>query len=413
MIRRIHLLAVALLVAALPAVATEVSDIGDQLLLRGYYVESGADASIDEMEQLVASHPAVNFVALAGEAEGGADSLAAELLVVLETGTVIVVTPTEAGVASSEYDDLALSDALDAASGNPDATYSEYFEEFAEALPAIEIPPPEVEPDTGGFPIWAVVVVILVGLIGFTVWRGNRQRQETAAAALEAARSEIRQQMDVVANQIVEMADDPRVAENVEAMSHYRLASETFQAAETRLASATTVAQFEDLSDDLDRARWELEAASALAGGKPVPPMPETEKPPHCFFDPTHGAGTEEAELKTSAGSQKVWVCAADADKLRRGEAPQPRNIPMGPQQVPAPRAPRSHGGMGLDWLDVFSVIVGGMGSGVPYDWGGQPQRRRGPLRGLPGFGRSGGSATASRPSSRPPRPKGRARRSR
>ena len=112
MIRRIHLLAVALLAAALPAIAAEVSDIGDQLLLRGYYVESGADASIDEMEQLVASHPAVNFVALAGEAEGGADSLAAELLVVVETGTVIVVTPTEAGVASSEYDDLALSEEI-------------------------------------------------------------------------------------------------------------------------------------------------------------------------------------------------------------------------------------------------------------------------------------------------------------
>lgn len=413
MTRRIQVLSVALLAAALPAVAAEVSDVSDQLLLRGYYVESGAAASIDEMEQLVASYPAVNFVALVGAADGGADSLAAELLVVVETGTVIVVTPTEAGVASSEYEDSALADALDAASENPEASYAEYFGDFAEALPAIEPPTPEVEPQTGGFPAWAVVVVIVVGLISFAVWRGNRQRQERAATALEAARSEIRQQMDVVANQIVEMADDPRVAGNLAAMSHYRLASETFQAAESRLASATTVAQFEDLSDDLDRARWELEAAAALAGGKPVPPMPETEKPPHCFFDPTHGAGTEEAELKTSAGSQKVWVCAADADKLRRGEAPQPRNIPMGPHQVPAPQAPRSHGGMGLDWLDVFSVIVGGMGSGVPYDWGGQPQRRRGPLRGFPGVGRSGGSQAASRPSSRPPRPKGRARRSR
>jgi hypothetical protein len=106
-----------------------------------------------------------------------------------------------------------------------------------------------------------------------------------------------------------------------------------------------------------------------------------------------------------------VWVCAADADKLRRGEAPAPRTIPMGPGQVPAPQAPRSHGGMGLDWLDVFSVIVGGMGNGVPYDWGGsRPRTQRSPIR-LPSRSGSFGRASIPRPSSA--RPKGRARRSR
>jgi hypothetical protein len=144
-----------------------------------------------------------------------------------------------------------------------------------------------------------------------------------------------------------------------------------------------------------------------------VPAPPETEKPPACFFDPTHGAGTEEAELKTAAGSQKVWVCAADAEKLRRGEAPTPRTIPMGPGQVPAPQAPRSHGGMGLDWLDVFSVIVGGMGNGVPYDWGGsRPRTQRFPIR-LPSRSGSPGQASAPRSPARASRPKGRARRSR
>ncbi len=413
MTRRFCLLVFALATVAIPVQAAEVTDIGEQLLLRRYYVESGSEVSIDDMERLVASHPAVNFVALAGEIEAGADSLAADLLVVVQSGTIIVLTPTEAGVASSDYGDAVLAEALDAASEVPGATYAEYFGDFSRALPLIVPPPivPPVDEPEGGFPILAVVLVAGLGLVGFAVWRGGRQKQERAATQLEAARTEIRQQMDVVANQIVEMADDPRVADNPEAMSHYRLASETFQAAETRLASAAAIAEFEDLSDDLDRARWELEAAAALAGGKPVPALPETEKPPHCFFDPTHGAGTEEAELKTAAGSQKVWVCAADAGKLRRGEAPQPRS--MGPHQIPAPQAPRSHGGMGLDWLDVFSVIVGGMGSGVPYDWGGQPQRRSGPLGGLPSIRKSGGRSPASKPSSPTPRPKGRARRSR
>lgn len=412
MMRR-FLVATGLLLVPLAAAAADVTEITDQLLLRHYYLEEGVEASIDDMEQLVAAHTDVHFVALASELAAGADSLAADLLAAIETGTVIVVTPTEAGAASSAHDDASLADALEAASEQSAESDLEYFEVFAEALPDAVSPPP-VEPNepSGGFPVVVVVIVVgVIALIGVTVWKGNRRRSETAAARLETARTEIRQQMDVIANRILEMGDDPRVADHEEAMAHFRQGSETFQNAEARLAASTTLTQFEDLSDDLDRARWKLETAAALAAGRPLPAPPETEKPPACFFDPTHGAGTEEAELKTAAGSQKVWVCAADASKLRRGEAPAPRTIPMGPGQVPAPQAPRSHGGMGLDWLDVFSVIVGGMGNGVPYDWGGSRPRTRGPRIRLPSRGSSSGRPSTPRSSAR--RPKGRARRSR
>jgi hypothetical protein len=411
MMRRLLAAASLLLVPIVAAAAVDPAEITDQLLLRHYYLDEGVEASIDEMEQLVATHTDVHFVALASELAAGADSLAADLLAAIENGTVIVITPTEAGAASSEHDDASLASALDAASEGAAGSDVEYFEAFAGALPEAPPPPTPVEP-ARGFPVVVVVVVVgLIAVIGVGVWRGNRRRSEAQAAQLEEARTEIRNQMDVVANRILEMGDDPRVADNAEAMSHFRLGSETFQNAESRLAAATTLAQFEDLSDDLDRARWELETAAALATGRPLPAPPQTEKPPACFFDPTHGAGTEEAELKTAAGSQKVWVCAADAEKLRRGEAPVPRTIPMGPGQVPAPQAPRSHGGMGLDWLDIFSVIVGGMGSGVPYDWGGSRPRTSGPRFRLPS--RRGSAGTSSAPRSSAPRPRGRARRSR
>jgi hypothetical protein len=414
MMRR-FLVAACLLLVPLAAAAAEVSEIVEQLLLRHYYLEEGVEASIDDMEDLVTTYTGVHFVALASEVEAGSDSLAADLLAAIETGTVIVVTPTEAGAASSEHDDASLASALDAASERAGDSDVEYFEVFADALPD-PAPPPPVEPNepARGLPVVAVVIVVgVVALIGITVWRGNRKRSEASAAALEEARTEIRQQMDVIANRILEMGDDPRVADHAEAMSHFRLGSETFQNAESRLAAATSRAQFEDLSDDLDRARWELETAAALATGRPLPAPPENEKPPACFFDPTHGAGTEEAELKTAAGSQKVWVCAADAEKLRRGEAPTPRTIPMGPGQVPAPQAPRSHGGMGLDWLDIFSVIVGGMGNGVPYDWGGSRPRTQGSRIRLPSRSGSSGRTTAPPSPTSPSRPRGRARRSR
>jgi hypothetical protein len=266
----------------------------------------------------------------------------------------------------------------------------------------------------------AIVGIGIVALIGFTIWRSGRRQKEAVARHLEEARVEIRQQMDVIADQIVKLADDPRTEGKPEALTHYRSASETFSQAETRLAAAISLAELEDLSDDLDRARWDLEATTALMEGRQPPPAPVDEKPEHCFFDPTHGAGVEEAELKTPAGIRKVMVCKADAEKLRRGEAPIPRDLPMGPQRVPAPQAPRSAGGSGLDWLDVFSVIVGGMSQGVPYDWSRQTTtrssgRRSGGL-GIPFPTRS--SSRSSRTSSSSSgssgsRPKGRARRSR
>ena len=408
---------------ALPALGQSpetiaIDEIADDLGFRHYYIDEGAPVSVNEIEALVGAHPDVYFVALAGPVAGGADQLAADLLELIGTGTVVVLSPDEVGAVSSEYDDASLSSALDVMVAQEDA-YSVEFDQFAGALPGAG-PSPAGE---GGFPWLAAIIIGVVGFIGFTLWRSGRRQKAVQASRLEEARTEIRQQMDVIADQIVKLADDPRTEKSPEALAHYRSASETFSQAEGRLAAAATLAALEDLSDDLDRARWDLEATTALMEGRNPPPAPVDEKPEHCFFDPTHGAGVEEAELKTSAGVRTVMVCRADAEKLRRGEAPVPRDLPMGPQRVPAPQAPRSTGGSGLDWLDVFSVIVGGMGRGVDYNWPRQSGRRSSGGLGIPFPGRSSSSSrpgrasrsssSSSRSSSSGSRPKGRARRTR
>jgi hypothetical protein len=405
--------------AALPALAqltgtVSVDQVGDELEFRHYYIEEDAPITVNEMESLVGAHPDVYFVALAEQPiSDGADQLAAELLDVVGAGTVIVLSPDEVGAVSSEFDDATLSSALDEMVATEEA-YSVEFDQFAGALPGAG--PPAAE--EGGFPWLAAIAIGIVGLIGFTVWRSGRRQKEAQVSRLEEARTEIRHQMDVIADQIVKLADDPRTEKSPEVLGHYRAASETFSQAEARLSTATTLAALEDLSDDLDRARWDLEATAALMEGRSPPPAPVDEKPEHCFFDPTHGAGVEEAELKTPAGVRKVMVCRADAEKLRRGEAPVPRDLPMGPQRVPAPQAPRSAGGSGLDWLDVFSVIVGGMGQGVDYSWPRQSSRRSSGGLGIPFPGRSSrssgsSSSSSGRSSSSGSRPKGRARRTR
>jgi hypothetical protein len=414
---------------ALPALGQSVEEIsvdqiGDDLEFRHYHIAEDAPVSVNEMEALVGAHPDIYFVALTGSPFDGADQLAAELLEVVETGTVVVLSPDEVGAVSSEFDDATLGSALDVMFAQEES-YSIEFDQFAGALPGAGPVPAQA----GGFPWWAVIAVAIVGLIGFTLWRSGRRQKTAQASRLEEARTEIRHQMDVIADQIVKLADDPRTEKSPEALGHYRAASETFSQAESRLAAATTLAALEDLSDDLDQARWGLEATTALMEGRSLPPAPVDEKPEHCFFDPTHGAGVEEAELKTPAGSRKVMVCREDAEKLRRGEAPVPRDLPMGPQRVPAPQAPRSAGGSGLDWLDVFSVIVGGMGQGVDYNWPRQSNRRSSGGLGNPFPGRSSsssrparasrssssssGSSGSSKSSSSGSRPKGRARRTR
>lgn len=396
---------------ALSPTTISPDEIADDLGFRHYFIDEGAPVSVNELEALVSAHPDVYFVALAGPVDVGADELAADLLELVGTGTVVVLSPDEVGAVSSEFDDASLSSALDVMVDQEDS-YAVEFDQFAGALPGAG-PGPLAG---GGFPWLAVIVVGVVGFIVFTLVRSGRRQKAAQASRLEEARTEIRQQMDVIADQIVKLADDPRTEKSPEALGHYRAASETFSQAEGRLAAAATLAALEDLSDDLDRARWDLEATTALMEGRSPPPAPIDEKPEHCFFDPTHGAGVEEAELKTSAGVRTVMVCRADAEKLRRGEAPVPRDLPMGPQRVPAPQAPRSTGGSGLDWLDVFSVIVGGMGRGVDYNWPRQSTRRSSGGLGIPFPGRSssrsGGSSSRSSGSSGS-RPKGRARRTR
>ena len=401
---------IGLLAVVSPAFGQSVDEIADEVESRRYFIAQGAPISINEMEALVASHRDFYFVALTETPGTGTDGLAADLLDRVGTGTVVVLSLDEVGGVSSQYDDATLGEALEVLLFEEDP-YAVEFDQFAGALTGADSP----AADSRGFPWLAVFAISIVGLVGFTVWRGGRRQKEAQSSRLQEARIEIRHQMDVIADQIVKLADDPRTEGSPEVLSHYRAASETFAEAASRLAAAATLDALEQLSDDLDRARWELEATTALMEGRDPPPLLVDDKPEHCFFDPTHGAGVEAAVLKTSTGTRAVMVCRQDAEMLRRGDAPVPREIPMGPRRVPAPQAPRSAGGLGLDWLDVFSVIVGGMGEGVSYNWPRQSRRSGGGLR-IPSPGPSGGSRpgrASMRRSGSGSRPRGRGRRTR
>ncbi|MPY86051.1 MAG: hypothetical protein GEV00_23055, partial [Actinophytocola sp.] len=138
----------------------------------------------------------------------------------------------------------------------------------------------------------------------------------------------------------------------------YATATETYTSAQNHLEGSSSITELENVSDELDHARWQLESVNALLEGREPPPEPEQEVA--CFFDPNHGAGVEEAAIDTSAGQQNVRVCSYCAAKLRAGEAPEPRMIEVGGQRMPTAMAPRSYGGGGLGWLADFALILGG-----------------------------------------------------
>ncbi len=367
MMRRFAVLLLVLLVvfAATPAFAAEPDEILAELEFRNYAAENGTGSDINGLEDLIddvdAAERGLYFVRLRTDPSGGNDLFAADLIGLGLFGTVVVISANEIGAASTDFDDDAVDSAIDAAFDDfADRDDLGAFKAFADDLPS---------DGGGGGGFFLAFMVIIAGLIGFMLWRNSRRAKDMAAGRVDEAKAELKGQLDVIANEILDLSDRVTVAENDEALAHYRTANDTYAEVIDASETAVSLADLEALSDRLDKARWRLEAAEALIEGRNVPAEPE-DRPAHCFFDPSHRAGVEEAEIRTPAGSKVVGVCRECAGKLRKGETPTPRSINVGGRPVPAPQAPRSYGGGGLDWLSAFSILLGGRGSGVSYDFG-------------------------------------------
>ena len=432
-----------LVVSAGAAFAADPDDVADQLDPRGYYIEPGAAADFEDMEDLVArvtnSQTRFYFVALATDPPEGTDEFAEEVLNLVDQGaTVVVISPGEIGARSDDFTNTELDNAADAAVSDSSRTFESDFRVFAESLVGVGVATTVTTTALttttissaaggsssgsggGGTFIFLAVVVGVIALVFFMTRRSSKQAKQVGVQRLEEAREEIRGQLDVIANEILDLADKVRLAERDRAEEYFRTASATYQQAMDQLDKATNLAELERLSDQLDTTRWQLEAAEAVVEGRPIPPEPE-DRPNSCFFDPTHRAGVEEAKIETAAGSKTVSVCRECAGKLRRGEQPKPRDIMVGGRRVPAPMAPRSHGGGGFDWMGVVAVVLSGLAQGASYNFGRRPRRSSG-LGGLifpsssgsrrssgsssGGYRSSSGSSTRSRTRSTPKPPR-------
>jgi len=220
------------------------------------------------------------------------------------------------------------------------------------------------------------LLFIVGAIVLFVFWIVRRQTKVEKQRKVEditEAQAEIKHQLDEIANLILEETDAIRVAENDRAAEHLQQASQTYADALDLYERTTKLQQLETISDALDRARWQLQAAVAIRDGREVPPEPVKERAT-CFFDPAHAPATETAILKTSAGQREVKVCPTDAERLKRGQQPQPRQINVGGRPIPAPMAPKSYGGGGFGMMDIFEVILGGMAASGGFGGVGRPK---------------------------------------
>lgn len=368
------------LLGASPAGAAEFDEATQALLTDGFYVEAGT-GSASGLSALVAGTDGDIGLASFADDLGDATLVAEDLSGRSGVPTVIVLTPVEIGVFSTRYSDAELTQAIDASLDAFDASLATGYEAFVGALPSGAAPTtpttagPTEEP-SGGVPVGTIILVVIVGGAGVLWWRSRSKAKATEEARIAEAKREVDAQIATVSNEILELSDRVMVSDGTDARDRFQHATALFADAQAKLDGARSVVALEDLSDDLDEIRYQLDATDALLVGRPVPEKPEVERV-RCFFDPSHPQATEIATLKTPAGERQVSVCEADAEKLRRGERPDWRGIEVDGRRMPAPQAPRSYGGGGLDWLDVFSVIVGGSNA-IDFDLGSRrPVRQR------------------------------------
>ena len=363
---------------ATPALAADPDTAASFAEDRGYYIEPGAGVDEQELADLaeeVSVEARFLFIALARPPLGGPTNFADAVLDNVESGdaTAIVYAPGEIGYASDLYSSDELDDAADAAVDDFRADPVDGFRRFASELTRVAAPGTDGGGGGGGggggFSL-LLILLLIGGVIAFFVWWRNRSKKGATApqGSVEEAKREINEQIAVLANGILELADQVSVSGSQEAKDHFQEANATYSRATDEVERAMGLPELEALADRLDRARWHLEATRALMEGRPLPAEPQ-ERPPACFFDPNHGAGVEEATIQTPAGSKRVGVCRSCAEKLRQGQRPDVRTIPVNGRPIPAPMAPRAYGGGGYGWLDAFSILFGG-GDPIGYDWG-------------------------------------------
>lgn len=301
------LLSLLLALTAGHAVAADISTVADDLSASGFYLDRGVSISDSDATEIVTAArnngSRFHLIVLDDTPLGGNAAFAEAVLDELNipSGTILVLSPEDVGWVSedegfAETDMEGAFEFANAAGGN-DAEYAANFVVGLVGEPGV--PATTAPADSGGVPatvggqsaaaaepsgsgsgfLWLIVIIGGIGLlVFFLIRRGGKQTVNAGAEQMAKARMAVQKQVDAVANDILDMEDEVRVADNAEADRFYNEAGETYRNVTERLQKAETPEQLLGISNDLDKAIWQLDTAEAILDGKPGPPRPEPKR---------------------------------------------------------------------------------------------------------------------------------------
>ncbi len=289
--------------------AASISEVVDSVDDFGYYVEPGLSISESEAAEIVAEARGAgsNFylVVVDGTPLGGAPAFAESVYddLFVDSGTVLVLADEIGTFSEDEYSLDQLDAAEDAAlQAGSDADAARLFINNLFGI-SVEQEPAAATPTTaaatsggssgssdGGGSGLLIFFLIIVG-IGLLLWwvarRGKKQTVNEAAARMAEARGVVQKQVDAIANDILDMEDEVRVANNDEVDRFYNDASATYRTITERLQKADSPQELLEISNDLDvavRGAWPLVAVAWVC--RRAPPrrnrVPKSQRPGHC-----------------------------------------------------------------------------------------------------------------------------------
>ena len=227
-------------------------------------------------------------------------------------------------------------------------------------------------PGLGGL----ILLGAVVGGGALLITTRTRRRRREQAAELEEVRDQVRADVVELGEEIRALDLDiqmPGVSE--EARSDYEQALGAYERASAAVDRARSVDDLEPVGKAAEEGRWAMASARARLEGREPP-----ERTPPCFFDPRHGPSAREVEWSPPWGEPRaIPACEADAQRVERGEDPDPREVTVGGQRVPywnagpayAPYMGGFFGGGLLPGIFLGSLLGGGMFGGYG-GWGGE-----------------------------------------
>jgi hypothetical protein len=309
------LAAMALLLGATVASAATVSEVVDDAAATGFHLDNDVTITASDATGIVsaARNNGSRFylVVLEDTPLGGNTAFAEAVLddLGVDSGTVLVISPDDVGwVTDNEgftSNDLELAFEQANDQGGTDAEFAANMvvalfgsgaTETTSAPATTAAASSSTSSSAGGGGsglIWFFVIIVGIGLLLF--WLVRRSKKQTVNAAAEQmakARGAVQKQIDAIANDILDMEDEVRVANNDEVHEYYNQASETYRTLGDRLQAADRPQELLDISNDLDVAIWQLDCAEAVLDGKPKPPKPQPKR-----MEPTQPTSTDRVTI--------------------------------------------------------------------------------------------------------------------